>query len=298
MKGDRKLEVAAWRGAQPQTIQNARLDRSSRSPGVLGLLGTIILHTLVLQSALLESQTREVNRPEVQGPGATLIKSGAEPAGTLILIELPMIVKAHREILEELASAGVAHADKLITTISPDPLPDLHISNLAIDEEKDSAITTDSGDSTERARLYGIYSGQIHARIERIWKRPRTRVSDEIEPTNVGSTDETFQCQVQIVQDFAGNVQEVLLPNCNGSVAWQHSLVLAVNQSSPLPAPPHPTVFSRTITLNFVGYAYIVGHSSDDYESAPIKTTQAASPKPQQINPDFLPSVPVVHPFP
>ena len=93
-------------------------------------------------------------------------------------------------------------------------------------------------------------------------------------PTSV----EYFHCQVQIVQDSSGNVQEILLPNCNGSVAWQHSLVLAIRQASPLPAPPSPTVFSPAIALEFVGYAYIAGGPDDEYETASTATLQATIP--------------------
>ena len=75
---------------------------------------------------------------------------------------------------------------------------------------------------------------------------------------------------MQIVQDENGNVQEILLPNCNGSIAWQRSLVSAIRQASPLPAPPNINVFSRTVSLNFVGYGYAAGASEDDYEILPV----------------------------
>jgi hypothetical protein len=82
----------------------------------------------------------------------------------------------------------------------------------------------------------------------------------------VTAADETFRCQVEIVQDAHGNVAEILLPNCNGSVAWQQSLVSAIREASPLPAPPDQKVFSKSITLQFVSFAYRPGDPADNYE--------------------------------
>jgi hypothetical protein len=79
-------------------------------------------------------------------------------------------------------------------------------------------------------------------------------------------TKESFQCEAQIVQDNSGYVEEILLPRCNGSRAWQNSLVTAIRQASPLPAPPSASVFSRSITLSFIGIPYYRGASDDEYE--------------------------------
>jgi hypothetical protein len=123
----------------------------------------------------------------------------------------------------------------------------------------------DSGDGAEKARLLGIYTGQIQARIARVWRRPRTPVNEEKSSVDAA---ESFQCEAQIVQDAGGNVREVMLPRCNGSPAWRNSLVLAIQHSSPLPAPPSEKVFSASITLNFVGLNYFAGAPDDDYEPA------------------------------
>jgi hypothetical protein len=125
----------------------------------------------------------------------------------------------------------------------------------------------DNNTQMTRAHLVGIYSGQIRARVERIWRRPRTPVSEAGGTTGRPNvTSESFQCQVTIVQDSMGWVQETQLLDCNGSIAWQQSLVRAINQASPLPAPPDPKVFTRTVTLNFVGFEFGPGMNADDYE--------------------------------
>jgi len=56
--------------------------------------------------------------------------------------------------------------------------------------------------------------------------------------------------------------------------------VLAIQQTSPLPAPPSASVFSHSISLKFLGLPYVAGSPEDDYEFAPVKTVQALSALP------------------
>jgi hypothetical protein len=175
---------------------------------------------------------------------------------------------------EELASRGVAPRDLQIALLSPDPAPPAIEISLDAKEDPtaDSAVT--SGDSAGRARLFGIYMRQIQARIDRVWRRPRSPIPEATDHRAVA--DDTFHCQVQVVQDAHGNVEEILLPNCNGSVNWQQSLVSAIREASPLPAPPDQKVFSKSITLQFLGFAYRAGDSPDHYEAATSRPLQSA----------------------
>jgi hypothetical protein len=129
---------------------------------------------------------------------------------------------------------------------------------------------TDLGDAETRARMWGRYTGQISARIERAWEKPRSLVNDVSKVrTGDGVDPDTFVCQVQIRQDNQGNVQEVLLLACNGPEAWRHSLVVAINQSSPLPVPPIPTVFKRALTMTFEGHIYSEAAVPESVQVAP-----------------------------
>jgi hypothetical protein len=110
--------------------------------------------------------------------------------------------------------------------------------------------------------LFGRYMGQISARIQRAWIRPRTPVED-------GS----FSCRVQISQDRSGVVQEVALQECNGDLHWQASLIQAIQTASPLPAPPDATVFSNLLTLELSSEAYVAGFKEDGYEAVPTART-------------------------
>jgi hypothetical protein len=113
------------------------------------------------------------------------------------------------------------------------------------------------GDECGHALMFGRYLGQVSARIQRAWIRPRS-------PVEGGS----FTCRVQIAQSTSGAVQEVTLQQCNGDVRWQTSLVQAIQSASLLPAPPDPSVFSNLSSLELDSDQFHTGSSDDGYESA------------------------------
>jgi hypothetical protein len=216
---------------------------------------------------LLGRGSHPIKLPSSQMSGSARDQSQGQSAERLILIELPTIT------LNDNAPVRAAIKELPITLSRPDLSLPPDVGMLVFDEESKSRSSVDGGAGDEHARLLGIYSGQIQARIERIWRRPRTPVNER---NHLFRSAEYFRCQVQIVQDSRGNVQETLLADCNGSVAWQHSITVAIQQASPLPAPPSPTVFSPTMTLNFVGYEYVPGGSEEGYE-AKLDTVARAS---------------------
>jgi hypothetical protein len=270
----RPITIATWIESSIPLVPERRPHKRFLPPVVIGLAGTLLLHTLALQTALTGSLAHKIRPPEIQQPGASLSKSNAKPAESLVFIDLPKTATTDNLVDQSLVYLRMAKKKTPIMVMPPDPSPLLNVETLPLEDEKQSASSVDSGDGTERARLVGIYTGQIQARIERIWLRPRSPVNETASPTNTANTDESFQCQVQIIQDGKGYVQEVLLPHCNGSAAWQHSLVLAIQQASPLPAPPSPTVFSHSIALILVGLPYSAGAPEGDYEIVPIRTVQ------------------------
>ncbi len=237
-------------------------------PGVVGLVSTVLLHGLIIQSLALATSARKVYAPKITGPGSISAPKGVDPTMTLVLVVPVDRSESSPDLFEEFASHGRAPLNQQITLMSPDPSPPaLDIKDQQSADESADTTTVASGDATARARLFGIYSGQIQARIERIWRRPRTPVTQQAkQQQTIADTDESFQCQAQVVQDSHGNVQEIMLPHCNGSSEWQRSLVTAIQQASPLPAPPDATVFSQSITLNFIGFSYSDGADEDEYE--------------------------------
>jgi hypothetical protein len=241
-------------------------------------MGTLLVHALVFQSVLLGTRAHKVRPPDAQGPGATLIKSASEPAEALILVELPSVDMKTQALSEDLASEGSAPKNLLVTMISPDALPHIDIPADKLDDNAETNASVDSGDPAGRALLFGRYSGQIQARIERAWRRPRSPINPVSEgdhashdgtaksPGDSSLADDSFRCQVRILQDGHGAVQEVQLLSCNGTVTWQQSLVTAILSASPLPAPPDPTVFTHSLTMTFEGQTYVAGSSSDGYD--------------------------------
>ena len=275
-----RLAVTEWRYEPPADCggKRSRVGEKSYSAWI-GAAGSLLLHALFFLSVLLGAQVMKVRRPEVRGVGAARIRSRAAPSETLILLNLSTPVKSRPPLIAKLASAGLLPADLPMTLISPDPLPHFaHSADHAAENQK-AAAPIDRGGAALRAALFGRYTGQIDARIERAWQRPRSPVNREnaalrglgIRESRRGALgDETFQCEVRILQDRQGDVQEIQLLRCNGSVAWRQSLVTAILAASPLPAPPSPSVFSDAITLTFVAHSLVSGGPD---EHAPWSTT-------------------------
>lgn len=277
------MEISCWSYRVTNAATSGGDRRRLGSPGILGLLGTLLLHALVLQSVLLGTRAHKVRPPEIQGPGATLVKSSNEAAEALILVELPSVDMKAQALPEEIASVGSAPRNFLVTMIGSDPLPHIDIPPDNMDDNAKTPAAVDSGDPRGRALLFGRYIGQIQARIERAWRRPRSPVSDEHPalddsvagaPGGVSPAYDSFRCQVRILQDGHGAVQEVQMLSCNGTVTWQQSLVTAILSASPLPAPPDPAVFTPSLTMAFEGQTFGMGSPLDDYD---IDRTAAAS---------------------
>jgi TonB-like protein len=274
MNNDKKMDVVDWREIPRPILSKSRTPRRFLSPTIIGVIGTVLIHALILPTAYFGIYGTKVPPRVIQDPGA-LANSNANAAEGLVLITLPTIANSTPQTIQDISSLPALSKFERDSRINPDPPAMLNMEVLTLGEERTSQSAVNRGDGTEQARLFGIYIGQIQARINRIWRRPRSPVSegDSLEAT---TADESFQCQTQIVQDAIGSVQEVLLLRCNGSLAWQRSLVIAIEQASPLPAPPSPSVFNHSITLNFVGLSYVAGSPDDDYEIAPAKLAQTS----------------------
>jgi hypothetical protein len=229
----------------------------------LGIAGTLSLHGLAVHSLILGSVQHKPHLPQIKGGGAKITATSAEE---LILVTVAASSKNDPDLPDQIASLQ-PHLDSSPISIAT---PDFSAAEMASTEEvseySSSAPALDAGDPALRASMFGRYTRQIGARIERVWMRPRSLVN---ETTDSARNDQEFKCRVQIRQDERGNVQEVLLIQCNGTEAWRRSLVVAINQSSPLPAPPIPSIFTRAVTMVFEAQAYRPGSPSDAYESEP-----------------------------
>jgi hypothetical protein len=193
---------------------------------------------------------------------------GAAPS--LSLIPLPAAASTQAFTVDVTSLLENLKTLRIKQPLAPEPPTSVSVPTLALDDEP-SAGSADGGNGAEVTRLLGIYTGQIKARIDRIWRRPRTPIDER-----ASADARSFQCQVQIEQDATGHVQEILLPRCNGSPAWQQSLVTAIRQASPLPAPPSEQVFTHSLVMEFIGVEYGAGSRDDEYE-IPVPTSARTS---------------------
>ena len=276
MDGRHKMDVVEWVNAPDAVFLRQRTPSRFCPPAVVGLAGTLLIHAIAIQSLHFANRVFKIQPPEIPEPAGSGVHFKSDSAENLVLIGLPLSVNTRAQIAVDFAGIRALNKVALAKPVDPDPPVFPSVEALALDEQPESGAVSASGDAENRSHLIGIYSGQIQARIERAWSRPRTPVND----ANNSATDSVdyFHCQVQIVQDSVGNVQEILLLNCNGTPAWQRSLVAAIQQASPLPAPPDPKVFSRSISLNLTGYQYVAGRSEDGYETSRLEVAQAVAP--------------------
>jgi hypothetical protein len=236
-------EPSETRGADPGTS----IANHSR---LVGLAGTVAIHGFAVLLLLPDPLKHKTNTPD--SAGASITRIHTESADELVIVTISGAKKSDSGAGAPLIDLGPQLTHLAIPLVAPDPILAISLSEAATKTDKSAQSATDLGDAETRARMLGRYTGQISARIERAWEKPRSPVS---QPAAVHSAEgvesDMFVCQVQIRQDDNGNVQEVLLLACNGTEAWRRSLVVAINQSSPLPAPPIPTVFTRSITMTF-----------------------------------------------
>jgi hypothetical protein len=181
MDDERQLEVSDWQDEpRPLPLTYAPVSRRPRIPArVLGMMGTLLLHGLVVQTAVLGTSTRKVFSPTTPGLAATANAAGAESEMTLIVVQPTEAKNSKDSLFEEFISRGAVLKEMPIALMSPDPTPALGLQQEQLSDSSDAESPANSGDPAGQARLFGIYSGQIQARIERAWRRPRTPVNED-----------------------------------------------------------------------------------------------------------------------
>jgi TonB C terminal len=224
------------------------------APGIAACV-SLVLHILIIGSVALGTSGRSEPVRHREGLGANAIASTEEAIATLILIEEPAVGPREEDSLEQLASHGVVLQNFRLTIVSPEPTVDAAIDVDESPDQKAPAAEESTGDRQLQAALFGRYIGQIQARIERAWLRPRTPIGAE-----------SFECRVQVLQNKRGEVLEVTVQRCNGDVSWGLSLVHAIDRASPLPAPPDPAVFAETLQLSFHSAELIPGGDEEGFE--------------------------------
>jgi len=222
---------------------------------MLGALGTALLHVLLVLPLFLDLSLAPHRAHDRSGPGATALASIEDPLMTVVFINEVSPAVEHLAPLEprDLASRGVEPHDLPVVVLSPDPTPAAQSD--ATSEDAPDASFHQAGDQAQHARLYGRYLGQLQARIERAWMRPRSEIGAP-----------QFSCRARIAQHRTGDVVDVRLDHCNGSPRWQRSLESAIRTASPLPAPPDPSVYADRLWLTFHSESFQPDGSPDGFE--------------------------------
>ena len=90
----------------------------------------------------------------------------------------------------------------------------------------------------EESSLRGEYISLIVERMERHWVLPRSARAD-------------LECEVQLTLTPSGDILDARVVRCNGSDAVIRSIETAVSRSSPLPTPPVPSLYQRSLNIVF-----------------------------------------------
>lgn len=209
--------------------------------GIFGAAATLLLHALFFTVAMWGGggpQRVPVKPPDALGAAANTGRADGESGESRLIVRLNMAPDAQQlpaELAPRLSEEDIRQA--MLEVTGPDALP---MPPLRFEQEGEATESTDA-EMLARTRLAGIYESQIRARIERVWTLPQQ------------AQGPSFSCRVEIRQRLDGRIAEVAvdLEQCEGTADWQQSLVSAIYTASPLPAPPHPSVFVDRFSLVF-----------------------------------------------
>lgn len=221
----------------------------------LAAMAAIALHAVVIAAFTMGASAGKREQSAGAGSYAAVIPDAGKVVSAIILMD-PAAVSSQE---------GIAGPGRPLKVLSAKDLPMLRLIRVAepllpssgADSDGRSDVTSVIPvDGAERVVLFGRYVNQIVARIERAWVRPQARLGGPDVWDTAGSraregAGARFRCRVQIKQSTSGQVLEITLLDCDSSPAWQQSLVDAIDAASPLPAPPIPAVFARSLVLNF-----------------------------------------------
>lgn len=223
---------------------------------VAAALGSLALHALLLTPLLLGAAQHRTRAPEAPGDS---LPSSHDAALTVVLLDDGDSKPRAPPRLSDTPVRSITLRDL------PAPSPDPAIAD---------SVPQAQGDAAAFALLYGRYLGQITARIERAWMRPRTSPGGP-----------TFACRIEVLQDERGQVLGVTVGRCNEDSRWRASLVDAIRSASPLPAAPDPKVFRRSLALGLTAAAFVPGGNTQGFEPQTLTTMSTQADGPASIAP-------------
>jgi hypothetical protein len=220
------IQVSDFSPAQHSSLGESRLAAS-----VVCAFLAALLHLAVIGSVLWGAGREKVPALNPRGTNARLADVTDEIALQLITLDERAGAQTRESAAPSLFSDP--KLTPVVATVDAVPIPACLL-------ESPPDPTAAERDGGAGKPMDSQYLGQISARIDRAWVRPRG---------TIGAA--RFLCQARVDQDPAGNVVEVTLERCNGTSRWQLSLVSAIESASPLPAPRDPSMFVRTLHMSF-----------------------------------------------
>jgi hypothetical protein len=230
---------------------------------IAGAVASLALHALLLTPLLLGAAQHRTRAREA--PGGSAPSSNESALTVVFLDDGDSKPRAPPRLSDTLVFTPVR---SITLRDLPAPSPEGAIPDVVSPDEHASAPQA-QGDTAAFALLYGRYLGQITARIERAWMRPRSSPGAD-----------TFACRLQVLQDERGQVLGVTVGRCDGDARWRASLVEAVRSASPLPAPPDPHVFRRSVALAFASAAFLPGGNTQGFEPEALTAMRAPAETP------------------
>lgn len=230
----------------------------------IGVLGAAIVHILFTAPLLLGVGAHKSKPRTAEGPGSVAWASQGEQFESMILLDLAAITTSSASDVPEpfIETEGITPDELELQLASLDLRPP---SEPEFEDAEEAEVANEAaGDPAGNAAMFGRYMGQVAARIERVWIRPRSAIEGR-----------HFDCRARITQDRRGNVLAIELQSCGSDERWRASLTSAILRASPLTAPPEQWLFAETITLTFSAEQYAADQAPEHgYEPAPDRVAQ------------------------
>jgi len=249
-----------------QSLRGRRAYRPNRHVGigVLGAATAALLHLLLIGITVWGGAVPKMRLPDRAEAVSGGQGSAEKPVVAMILMNEQPDRERNAAGARSVSSRPLNPKDLEVPLQIPDPYPVDEALQVIDLEAPQPPLQEAHDDSTNRTVLLGRYLGQINARVERAWLRPRTALDEPL-----------FQCQVEVQQRPDGVVTAVRIDRCNGNARWQQSLIEAVRTASPLPAPPDPSVFTESIALTFESAPYQIGGDGQGFETDAVAVAVA-----------------------
>ena len=156
------------------------------------------------------------------------------------LAELEMQRKMEQERLAEDQAKKEAAAERLKEEAEQKRLREEQLARERALKEQMAKETTRLEQEQARQMLLmkSQYESDIASKVQRNWQKPTGTQADN-------------RCNVLVKQIPGGEVIDVKVTECTGSVAFKRSVENAVLKASPLPTPLEPSLFEREIVFIF-----------------------------------------------